>query len=245
MKLKPSLVCVGPIALRAVGVLLAMSALLLALSAVGSRPAHAVSSFARQTGLGCGACHTAFPQLTPFGRRFKLNGYTLLAPGTKPLGSPDWVPPVSAMTVFGGTRTAVPQDNAGSPLAPNDNITLQQASLFYAGAITEHIGAFVQTTYAGPAFGPPAASQFMWDNLDVRFAKSVSIGGMPVVYGVSVNNNPTVQDAWNTTPAWGHPFVNTLPDAPLKEPTQRTGTFDVLAGKLTTSREMTLFPRPT
>jgi hypothetical protein len=207
MELKQSLVCVGAIASRAVGTLLAMSALLLGLSVVDSRPAQAVSSFARQTGLGCGACHTAFPQLTPFGRRFKLSGYTLQAPGTKPLGSPDWAPPVSAMAVFGGTHTAVPQDPAGSSLKPNDNITLQQASLFYAGAITEHIGAFVQTTYAGPAFGPPAASQFMWDNLDVRYARSVNIGSIPVIYGVSVNNSPTVQDAWNTTPAWGYPFV--------------------------------------
>jgi hypothetical protein len=25
----------------------------------------------------CAACHTAFPELTPFGRRFKIGGYTL------------------------------------------------------------------------------------------------------------------------------------------------------------------------
>jgi hypothetical protein len=24
---------------------------------------------------------------------------------------------------------------------------------------------------------------------------------------VSVNNNPTVQDVWNTTPAWGFPYI--------------------------------------
>ena len=39
--------------------------------------AYAVPSFGRQTGLACEACHTAFPELTPFGRRFKLNGYVL------------------------------------------------------------------------------------------------------------------------------------------------------------------------
>ena len=37
----------------------------------------AVPSFARQTGLACEACHTVFPQLTPFGRVFKASGYTL------------------------------------------------------------------------------------------------------------------------------------------------------------------------
>src|SRR3984885_10718516 len=39
-------------------------------------PAEALPSFARQTGQPCGTCHTDFPGLTPFGRRFKLLGYT-------------------------------------------------------------------------------------------------------------------------------------------------------------------------
>src|SRR5450432_4378675 len=40
-------------------------------------PSLAVPSFARQTGMTCAACHTVFPELTPFGREFKLNGYVL------------------------------------------------------------------------------------------------------------------------------------------------------------------------
>src|SRR5450756_1698423 len=40
-------------------------------------PAQALPSFARQTGQPCGTCHTDFPGLTPYGRRFKLLGYTL------------------------------------------------------------------------------------------------------------------------------------------------------------------------
>ncbi len=174
---------------------------------VAVRQAEALPSFARQTGLACGACHTAFPQLTPVGREFKLMGYTRLAPGTALPGEPGWIPPVSAMTIFGYTHTATPMDPAGSPLNANDNVELQQASIFYGGAITEHIGAFVQATYAGPAFGPPAASQFMWDNLDVRYANKTYIGAVPVVYGISINNSPTVQDPWNTTPAFGFPFT--------------------------------------
>src|SRR5215471_5068197 len=45
--------------------------------AIGVGPAEALPSYARQTGQPCAACHTAFPELTPFGRRFKLSGYTL------------------------------------------------------------------------------------------------------------------------------------------------------------------------
>src|SRR6202047_3726438 len=39
-------------------------------------PAQALPSFARQTGQPCATCHTDFPALTPYGRRFKLLGYT-------------------------------------------------------------------------------------------------------------------------------------------------------------------------
>src|SRR6202011_3928397 len=42
-----------------------------------TRPAEALLSFARQTGQPCGTCHTDFPGLTPYGRRFKLLGYTV------------------------------------------------------------------------------------------------------------------------------------------------------------------------
>src|SRR3954452_4726031 len=40
--------------------------------------AHAVPSFARQTGFECTTCHLSWPELTSVGRQFKLGGYTLL-----------------------------------------------------------------------------------------------------------------------------------------------------------------------
>src|SRR5665213_3625984 len=39
--------------------------------------AYAVPSFARQTGLSCNVCHSNPPELTAFGRNFKLKGYVL------------------------------------------------------------------------------------------------------------------------------------------------------------------------
>jgi hypothetical protein len=39
-------------------------------------PAKALPSYARQTGQPCGTCHTDFAGLTPYGRRFKIEGYT-------------------------------------------------------------------------------------------------------------------------------------------------------------------------
>ena len=47
-----------------------------AMCLVGVRPVQALPSYARQTGQQCTACHNGFPELTPYGRQFKLNGYT-------------------------------------------------------------------------------------------------------------------------------------------------------------------------
>src|SRR5580700_7283245 len=56
---------------------LALVAVAAGLLTIGfTSPAQALPSFARQTGQPCGTCHTDFPALTPYGRRFKLLGYT-------------------------------------------------------------------------------------------------------------------------------------------------------------------------
>lgn len=171
--------------------------------------AHALPSFARQTGQTCGTCHVDFPQLTPFGRHFKLGGYTMTGGEAtsvykKVFGSDQWVPPISMMTVAGFTHTQAPQNTTGQPIAPNDNLIGQAVSAFYGGAITENIGAFVQGTYSYPA----SSHNPSWDNADVRFVKSVSLGDTSVILGITAHNNPTVQDVWNTVPAWGFPFVS-------------------------------------
>lgn len=147
-----------------------------------SEPAQALPSFARQTGQPCGTCHTDFPALTPYGRRFKLLGYT--AGGgqfrTTPFSSEggraaraeldklrgyvkalpqesqadadrkEWVPPISFMAVEGFTHTQGPTiPEPSDPFKTNDNFVASPVSVFWGGAITDHIGAFAQYTYAG------------------------------------------------------------------------------------------------
>jgi len=46
------------------------------------------------------------------------------------------------------------------------------------------------------------------DNVDVRFAGTAKLAGQQGIWGVSVNNNPTVQDPFNTLPAWRFPFTS-------------------------------------
>ncbi len=178
---------------------------------VSSNEARALPSFARQTGQPCGACHTDFPQLTPFGRRFKLGGYTLMGGEQTDIykktfgGSSNWIPPLSIMGVVGYTHTQADQDTTGQPIASNNNFIAQAFSVFYGGALTDNIGAFIQATYSYPPNS--LNNNFTWDNADVRYANTATIGKTDITYGVTVHNNPTMQDVWNTTPAWGFPFV--------------------------------------
>jgi hypothetical protein len=178
----------------------------------------AVPSFARQTGMTCAACHTVFPELTPFGREFKLNGYVLdnirqvtgIDTADRQTLAINSLPPVSAMLQVSYTHTskALPDSALPGDLAKDGEVLFpQQVSLFYAGKIADELGAFMQLTYDG------AADHFGFDNTDVRYAHHLSFGGSDandhhVILGLTLNNNPTVQDVWNTTPAWGFPYSN-------------------------------------
>ncbi len=157
----------------------------------------AMPSFARQTGMDCSGCHIgAFgPQLTPAGVLFKLNGYTDSdgAAGKNPL---------SAMVVASFSKTKANQTPAPDNLKENNNFKIDQASIFYAGKITDNIGAFVQVTHNGVDHSTSL------DELDVRYARTLELGGKDVIAGVSVNNNPGVQDPFNTLPVWSFPFTS-------------------------------------
>ncbi|MGD0633261.1 MAG: cytochrome C [Beijerinckiaceae bacterium] len=191
----------------------------LAMTATVKR-AQAVPSYARQTGQPCATCHTAFPELTPFGRRFKLSGYTLGGGDSK-------LPPIAVMLLPTFTHTGVNQDSPPSPgTSVNDNFILQQASLFYGGQIYGNVGAFIQGTY------DRASGHVMLDNTDIRYADTTTIFDKDMIYGVSVNNNPTVQDVWNTTPAWGFPQVSSTlaPQFPIPATTIEGGFAGQVAG---------------
>jgi hypothetical protein len=126
------------------------------------------------------------------------------------------MPPISMMTIGGYTQTQATQiaPTCGGPYHCKDNFVWSPTSFFYGGAITEHIGAFAQVTYGGPPFGqqnitppidPYTQMQWSWDNTDVRYANTATIGNLDIIYGITANNNPSVQDPWNTTPAWKWP----------------------------------------
>ena len=187
-----------------------------AVALTSSHSARAVPAFAQQTGQPCKSCHVGGfgPELTPFGREFKLGGYTLRAHASVPL---------AAMAVASFTHTRKDQDPAPEHLSKNDNVTLDEAAMFIAGGLGHHFGGFAEITYEG------IDRHFTWDNLDLRAVTTGKLFGEDATFGLSLNNNPTVQDAWNTLPAWGFPFTDTetspTPDAaPLIDGSLAQGT---------------------
>ena len=168
--------------------------------------AGAVPSFARQTNLACNACHTIFPELNSFGRDFKLNGYTLTGAETIENTNSEKKTDLKILKSFplsAMLQVSHNYINKKQPGTGNNVIEFpQQLSFFFAGEITPHVGSFIQITYddQGAAFG--------WDNTDIRYANQTRLASKSFNYGLTLNNNPTVQDLWNSTPAWGFPYAS-------------------------------------
>ncbi|MGO9037406.1 MAG: hypothetical protein ACLPQI_17880 [Steroidobacteraceae bacterium] len=200
-------------------------------------PAQALPIFARQTQLACLACHTVYPELTHFGRMFKLNGYQLdngkditmiTDEGKQQLALPA-VPNLGLFVMLGDVQLAksLPDSNIGGQRSfSNGGVELpQQLSLLYGGKIAPHFGAFGQVTYDF------SADTFNIDNNDFRFANAIVLPDKkPFTYGVSINNNPTIEDPWNTTPAFGFPYVPPEVNVPYPAPIINAGTAYEVAG---------------
>ena len=162
-------------------------------------PASALPAFNRQTGQNCVACHAGgqFPELTPYGRLFKLTGYTI---GERTL-------PFAAMAVASDSRVAntSKSDDPGADFQKNNSLIFATASVFAAGKITDNLGAFLQVTYDNYA---SQSDDGHWhghtsaDNMDIRYADRSIDAGHDVIWGVTANNNPSVSDPWNTAAAW-------------------------------------------
>jgi len=189
--------------------LASVPALFLAFLATLNPPSvRAVPSYARQTGLKCSACHYTPPELNPAGRKFKLLGYVdkdtekkgITADSNKKNAGLDLLSslPLSAMFETSFTATKSPQ-----PGTQNGNFEFpQDVSVFLAGAWTSHVGSFLQVTY------DTQDDHFGIDNTDIRYANKRNFAGKELVYGLTLNNNPTVEDLWNDTPAWGFPWIS-------------------------------------
>ena len=167
-------------------------------------PAQAVPSFARQTGFDCFTCHVSWPELTPTGRLFKLNGYTL---------GPRLAFPVAGMVQLSYSQTRGAGTNFAQNFPQDRQAVIQQVSLFYNGKLSDHVGIFSQLTYDG------VEHHTSIDNVDLRYANHVGIAGHDLLYGFTLHNNPQVQDVYNTVSTWGFPFSSSpAANAPAAAP---------------------------
>jgi hypothetical protein len=170
-------------------------------------PTHtkALPSYARQTGLSCSACHFSFPELNSFGRQFKMNGYVLT--GMKTIDAKEDSDRVTRLKLLSTLPLSVMVQTSFTHISKdvegtqNNSVAFpQQLSVFYAGQVTPHIGTFIQMTYDGHTFG--------MDNADIRYTNQGRLGSKNLTYGFTLNNNPAVQDVWNTSPAWRFPSAS-------------------------------------
>jgi hypothetical protein len=167
--------------------------------ATAASAAQAVPSYARQTGSECAACHVGGygPQLTPYGIKFKIGGYT-------DTDGKDGKIPLSAMLVANYTRTSkdAAEGDVIDRYKSNNNTAMQEASLFVAGRLADNVGTFSQITYSG------IERKTSLDQLDLRYAKSLTLGGKEATVGLSFNNNPTSTDPFNTLGQWRFPYTS-------------------------------------
>ena len=166
--------------------------------------ASAVPSMGRQTGLQCATCHTIFPELTPYGRDFKLRAFS---PSVKEKTGDSMFGdvPISMIAQFSRTATRnVSTEGATPEDFPRDRQTiLQAAGVYYGGRITDNSGALVQYFYDG------IEKEVKVEMFDLRWANSVSTGGRETIFGLTLSNNPTTTDIYNSTPQWGFPHSET------------------------------------
>jgi hypothetical protein len=188
--------------------------------------AFAIPSFAAQTGQPCSACHIgAFgPQLKPYGRDFKLDGYTS---SDRPNDNivDNWYErfTTSIWGSFNRTDKDMPPSPGGVGYGPNDNFSLDQAALYFGGRITPHVGAIAEYSYDG------ANKRFFWDAMDLRYAHDGELFDQDYVAGLVVGNQLGNTSVWNSTPPNGFPY-----NASRIAPTPQAGTIfdDSLNGQI-------------
>ena len=172
------------------------------------KEALATTAFARQTGEPCSACHQQSygPWLTPYGQKFKLDGY--VAGHANKL--PDIINPLALEVVGSVTNTQknVPDglyysNQSGSIQSnANNNAVNDWTAIYYTGRVTDHIGSYLQLNLS-----PQTDRALNLAMADIRYADHFNWNGNNLTYGVTVNNSPTMSDFWMTTYAWMYPYT--------------------------------------
>lgn len=179
-------------------------------AALWASAAHALPSFARQTGERCAACHVGgdWPQLTPWGRFFKLSGYTAgkMFVGREGLNHS----PIGVFGQAGVTWAKAPDNSQGQPvIEPTSSLRGEQGVVYAGTRLSDFAGMFyeyqINNNFPGWTWSVGIA--------DFRAVHFFNFGRNELLVGANMNNAPTAQDVFNTNPPWGYPFYGS-PIAP-------------------------------
>jgi hypothetical protein len=112
---------------------------------------------------------------------------------------------------------------AGAKSQGDDFQFPQQFSIMHTGAVSDHVGAWMQMTYL------QNTGNIGIDNNEVRYSDHTANNDW--LWGLTLNNNPSFQDVWNTGEAYGIPY---FPVQSLYLPTQPLGGASLRAPIFTT-----------
>jgi hypothetical protein len=157
--------------LRALGGLAVLAGLFLGLAA----PLRAYPIFARKYQTACNTCHTVYPKLNPFGQAFRLNGYRmpketedLVKQVPVSLGSPAYArlwpnavmpsqlpgnAPLAMNVKMESVSTSAYDPASGKTTTHNDFQFPQEANLFGAGTLGDHMSFMAELTFGENADG--------------------------------------------------------------------------------------------
>ena len=177
--------------------ILATSAVLLA-SSISSQ-AHAVSMYARQTGMECNSCHFQhYPLLNEFGRTFKASGYTMLGQQGEIKGENLSIPASLNVGVVaklrylksnGPTVAGTHTENDGRFDIPDEfNVML-------GGRISENIGFFFEGSTVESPFLGSFKVPFVYEFAGVKVgAIPFSTGELGASFGFELLNTGAVKN---------------------------------------------------
>jgi hypothetical protein len=145
---------------------------------------------------------------TRWGRFFKLAGYT----AGKPLIDREGVNfvPLGLLGQAGITWAVQPNDAQGNPVVTQNGTPEAYGFTAELGSkITDWAGVFAEYGVSNTFPGWKAAT----GPIDIRATHFFSVGNHELLVGIDSNNDPSVQDVWNTVPVGGYPFYGS-PEAP-------------------------------
>lgn len=123
-----------------------------------------------------------------------MTGYTI---GTQTV-------PLSVMAVASAAKSSNLTSDAA--FAKDAVALFQTGSVFVAGKVTDNVGVFAQVTYNNYDSQNPDSGRWQgkWasDNFDLRYADRFIDTTQDLIFGLGLNNNPSLADPWNTAPAW-------------------------------------------